>query len=289
MKLNYVKHKLANLISINKIVTIHQYEFGKDFHFEGESHNFWEMVYADKGRVRIKAGTREFFLESGEVCFHKPNEFHSISGDNITSSEVFVISFVCSSSAIDFFKNKHTRVPTALKKHISLIMEESKRTFELMPVTGISLNIKEDALPGGQQLIRIHLEEFLILLMRAESEEKNTRLFPTKESMENHIVAEMISVIEDNIYNRISVSDICERLNYSRAYLSKIFKNTTSYTILEYINNLKIKEAKRLIRENLYNFTQISDKLMFDNPHYFSRVFKRVTGHTPGEYKNSVL
>lgn len=289
MKLNYVKHKIANLISVNRIVTIHHYEFRKDFHFEGESHNFWEMVYVDKGRVHIKAGNNDVYLGSGEVAFHKPNEFHSISGDNIVSSEVFIISFVCSSSAMAFFKGKVTEVPDKLKKFISLIKEEGYKAFDMLPITGVSLKIKEDAPLGCQQLIRIHLEEFLIKLIRSENGENNTRFFPTKESMENHLVSEMISIIEDNIFSDITVSYICGKLNYSRAYLSKIFKNSTGYTLLEYILNLKIKTAKKLIRENNLNFTQISDKLMFDNPHYFSRVFKRITGHTPSEYKKSVL
>ena len=56
----------------------------------------------------------------------------------------------------------------------------------------------------------------------------------------------------------------------------------------EYILKKKIGEAKRLIREDKLNFTQISDVLCFDNPHYFSTVFKRVTNMTPSEYKNSV-
>lgn len=44
-----------------------------------------------------------------------------------------------------------------------------------------------------------------------------------------------------------------------------------------------------MIREEKYNFTQISNILCFDNPHYFTTVFKRITNMTPGDYKKSVL
>jgi len=289
MKVNYAKHKIANLISINRIVTIHYYEFGRDFEFEGESHNFWEMVYVDKGRVKINAGSRSFYLKQGEAAFHKPNEFHSISADKITSSDVFVISFVCSSSAMAFFRNKVLTVPGNLRKNISAILEESSRTFEMVPVTGASLTIKEDAPAGSQQLIRIYLEELLIMLMRGEREDESTGFFPSKERMENHLVSKMITIIEEKLVDGVSAETMALELNYSRAYLSKIFKNFTGHTVKEYELKLKIKLAKRLIRENSLNFTQISDRLKFDNPQYFSRVFKRVTGHTPSEYKKSVL
>lgn len=288
MKSNYVKHKIANLISINKIVTIHYYELDKSFSYDGESHNFWEMVYVDAGQVDIRANNREYCLKQGNIVFHKPNEFHAIKADGKTAANVFVITFVCSSEAMKFFKNKVTTVPAKLKKYISTIIEESLQTFNLMSVSDVKLQIKADSPIGGQQMIRTHLEQFLIMLIRSEQKSDGIRIFPTKESMENHLVSQMIQMIDDSLYGKITVEEICTALNYSRAYLSKIFKASSGYTILEYTLLRKIQEAKKLIREDTYNFSQISDKLAFDNPHYFSRVFKRITNITPSEYKKSV-
>lgn len=288
MKLNYIKHRIANLISINKIVTIHYYELDKSFSFDGESHNFWEMVYVDAGQVEIRANNREYCLKQGEIAFHKPNEFHTLKADGKTAANVFVISFVCSSEAMKFFKNKVTAVPAKLRKYISTIIEESEQSFNLMSVSDVKLQMKEDSPIGGQQMIRTHLEQFLIMLIRSEQQSEGLRIFPTKESMENHLVGQMIQMIDDNLYGKISVEEICTALNYSRAYLSKIFKASSGFTVLEYITLRKIQEAKKLIREETYNFSQISDKLAFDNPHYFSRVFKRITNMTPSEYKKSV-
>ncbi len=289
MKLNYIKHKLANLISISKIVTIHYHEFDRSFVFEGESHNFWEMVYVDAGNVCIKANGREFFLKQGDVIFHKPNEFHTIKTDKNSAANVFVITFVCSSESMSFFKGKTMPVPVKLKKHISAIIEEYFGTFNRMKTNDVKLEIKENPPIGGQQMIRTHLEQLLIMLIRNEQDKHNLRVFPSKESMENHIVSEMLRIIEENTYGKISVEQICQRLNYSRTYLSKIFKLSTSYTILEYILMNKIREAKKLIRDGKYNFTQISDLLAFDNPHYFSTVFKKIANMSPTDYKNSVM
>ncbi len=287
MKLNYIKHKIANLISINKIVTIHYYEFDKSFSFEGESHNFWEMVYIDSGEVEILAAGHRFHLRQGEIIFHKPNEFHTIRA-NDEAANVFVISFVCSSESMNFFRDKTFRVPHGLKRNIGAIIEEYKETFKPMSPEDVKLEIKENPPIGGQQMIRTYLEQFLIMLIRSEQESREMRIFPSKESMENHLASSMINIIEENIYNKITVEDICLQLNYSRAYLSKIFRSASGYTLLEYILIRKIREAKKLIREERYNFTQISDMLCFDNPHYFSAVFKRVTNMTPTEYKTSV-
>lgn len=287
MKLNYIKHKITNIININKIVTIHYYELDKDFSYSGERHNFWEMVYVDSGIVEISTDDNFIILKQGDIIFHKPDEFHTLNANKKNAANVFVISFECSSESIHFFDEKALSVPSNLKKYISSIIEEYNNTFFPMSLEDTKLHIKDNPPIGSQQMIKTYLEQFLILLIRHEQGKKNLRIFPSKESMENHLVSEMIKCIDANIYNDISTSKICDELNYSRAYLSKIFKQETEYTILEYIVQQKIKEAKKLIREKNMNFTQISDKLAFDNPHYFSRVFKRVTNMTPSEYKNS--
>lgn len=288
MKLNYIKHKIANLISIAKIVTIHYYEFNKDFCYDGESHDFWEMVYVDAGNVKIKANNKEFKLKQGEIIFHKPNEFHTIKTDKDAAANVFVISFVSSSKSMSFFKGKTMVVPSKLKNYISTIVEEYSHTFNPMSTQDIKLELKENPPIGGQQMIKTYLEQFLILLIRSENDNRDLRVFPSKESMENHLVSQVIQLIEENTYNKITVEQICDKLNYSRTYLSKIFKAASGYTILEYILMNKIREAKKLIREEKYNLTQISDMLNFDNPHYFSTVFKKIANMTPTSYKNSV-
>ena len=288
MELNYIKHKIANVISINKIVTIHYYELDKSFYFEGESHNFWEMVYVDAGEVEIDADNKHYHLKQGDVIFHKPNEFHTLKAAG-RAANVFVISFVCSSKAMSFFKGKTIPAPAKIKRNISALIEEYMETFNAMYAQDIKLIIKDNPPIGGQQMIRIHLEQLLIMLIRNEQDNRETKLFPSKESLENYLATQMIGLIDENIYKKITVEQICEKLNYSRTYLSKIFKASTGYTILEYILMRKVREAKHLIREGKYNFTQISDMLMFDNPHYFSTVFKRMTNITPSEYKDSVI
>lgn len=289
MKLNYIKHKIANLINISKIATIHYDEHPKNFCFDGERHDFWEMVYIDAGNVKITAGDKMHSLVQGDIIFHKPNEFHAIETANDAPANVFIISFVCSSEAMNFFKGKTMSVPAKLRKYITMMIEDYTLSFHPMTFKNLKLELKEDAPIGSLQMIKTFLEQFLILLIRSENNNADSKVFPSKESMENHLISQAIQIITENIYGKVSVAQICSELNYSRTYLSKIFKAETGYTILDYIILSKIREAKKLIREERYNFTQISDLLAFNNPHYFSAVFKKFTNMTPSDYKNSVI
>jgi len=113
-------------------------------------------------------------------------------------------------------------------------------------------------------------------------------LFPDKESMDNHLVHSVLTILNERIYDTITLDEICDKLNYSRVYISKIFNQHCHCTIIEYYTKLKIDEAKRLLRNNNESITKIFEQLCFNNPHYFSRVFKKVTNMAPREYLHSV-
>ena len=75
MKPTYIKTKFNNTVNISKIITVHYYEFDKSFSFEGESHDFWEMVYVDQGKVEIQCDEKKMILGQGEIIFHKAKGF----------------------------------------------------------------------------------------------------------------------------------------------------------------------------------------------------------------------
>lgn len=289
MKTTYIKTKFNNIINATEIVTIHYYEFDKTFDFVGEKHNFWEIVYVDSGSVKITHDNKEDTLSQGEIIFHKPNEFHSIKSYN-SSPNIFVISFVCKSSAMQCFEGYKTRLDNDLKPFISSIVKEANDTY-VLPKNNIALNklkLKENIKFGGEQLIKTYLEQLLILLIRKMTEKNNVTIFPAKENMENHLTTEIKTYIKNHLHERIKVENICSAFGYSKSYLSTIFKEQCGFSLAKYYNELRIKEAKSLIQEGNKNFAEISDLLTFDNPQYFTRVFKRITGLTPSEFKKTL-
>jgi YesN/AraC family two-component response regulator len=190
-----------------------------------------------------------------------------------------------------FFKNKKAVLPKDLRHYIKTLIEEGEKTFDLpFNNPGLrELKLCDTAPFGGQQIIRSTLEQLLIMFIRTQEKSTGkTYIFPDKESMEHHLVNSVIQLLNDNVYGKISVDEICRKLNYSKTYVSKIFVNNCGYTIIEYYTRLKIKEAKKLIRKKAYSFTEISNMLCYNNPHYFSRVFKRTVNMTPREYLQSV-
>lgn len=287
MNTSYKKQKIDSVINVSEIVTIHYFEFDRNFKSHGEKHDFWEIVYVDKGEAIIKTKSREFTLKQGEAVFHKPNEFHAVCANGLVAPNVFIITFVCKSKSMDFFKGKHLSIPTPFRAYISEIISESEATYHLERNNPHLTELIEKQNPpqGSKQLIKVNLEMLLIKLLRFDMTLK-ANVIPLKpaDSLTSHITA----LLGGSVYGKISVSDICRKVNFSRTYISAKFKQSTGMSMNEYLTKLKIEEAKTLIREEKHSISQISELLCYDNPHYFSRVFKRVTNMSPREYKESV-
>lgn len=285
----YKMTRIENKINVTKLVTIHYYEFDKKFAFAGESHDFWEMVYVDSGSVEIVHDTNKLILKQGEIIFHQPNEFHSIKSYD-SSPNFFVISFVCNSPSMKWLSKFHVTLNKTLKPLIAAIISEAESTF-LIPKNDISLKHlkkKQTENFGGEQMIKLYLEQFLIQLIRNVLSAKQHTSIPLSEDTETVLVKKIKTYINDNLTQRLYIEDICASVGFSKSYLSKIFMAQCGDTIGQYMIKKKISMAKTLIREHVYNFAEISDMLGFSNSQYFSQVFKRETGLTPSEFKNSL-
>ncbi len=282
----FYKHKIENLINIIKIITIHHFHFDKNYKFKGEKHDFWEIVYALKSDVICYGEGKKVVLKEGGLIFHKPKEFHSIEADGKTDSEVIVITFECKSEAMRFFFGKNFMLDGRLKMYIYSVLSEAKKTF-IMPKfepSLVKLELQNTPNLGGLQMIRLNLEQLFINIMRDALADTDTEeAFIPKEMLASHIENAVINYLKENIYGKISLNDICDKLYYGKTYLCTQFKKNTGKTIFDYYNNMKIKEAKKLIKKGIA-LSQITEMLMFDTQAYFSYTFKKYTGITPKQY-----
>ncbi len=288
MEKKYYKHKIENLLVINKIITIHFLELTKNFATHTESHDFWELVCAEKGNVICTAGENEILLNEGEVLFHKPNETHSLKADGNHAPNIIVISFECNSEAIHFFESRKMTLNKSLLRFIYAIVEEGKKTFDIPPFAPELKKMKLLSSPtlGGQQLIKNYLELFLINLMRGETENNNSEaIFLSKDNYEEFISKHVIDYMREHIFENLNVEKICSTLHYNRSYIFKQFKKNTGTSIMAYFNKMKIEKAKQLLRETDTSVNAISELLSFESPNYFSKLFKKITGHTPSTYR----
>ncbi len=112
---------------------------------------------------------------------------------------------------------------------------------------------------------------------------KNDQTVPAQGASD--VVSRIKKYIEEHIGEEISMGDIAEVVYLNPQYMVRMFKKQEGISILEYITNTRIKMASDLLRRTDDSIYQVAGIVGYSNYSYFSRVFKKITGKTPQEYK----
>ena len=285
---------LEDSVTINRIISVHYFQYMSDFSFPGESHDFWELVCVDRGEIDALAGDRRLTLKKGNILFHKPNEFHNVLTNGKVSPSLVVIGFECHSPAIKSFEEQLMSVQDTEKELMAQIIVEARNTFSGRlddPYQEELIFNSEPLTFGSAQLISHYLEQLMIHLYRryfSYSLPVRSSRFLAEASSGNDTYNRIVRYMEEHLGERMTIDRICRDNLVGRSQLQKLFRDTKGCGVIEFFSMMKIDTAKQMIRDNQLNFTQIADRLGYSSIHYFSRQFKQITTMTPSEYATSI-
>lgn len=280
---NFVKTLIKPIISVTAFYTVHYFNYGRQFCFEGEKHDFWELVYVDRGCITITADNKQFELYKGQAYFHKPNQFHSIKTVGYASS--VIVSFSLKGET-DYFCDRKVELSGAQQIILLNILSEFSQACTNAPdeIYMRQLHFRPDAPKGSVQMMRCYLECLLISLMRGKKADNPV----IKAKTDAELTLQIKSLLAEKIYSSVTLDELSKKLYFSKTYLCSRFKADTGMSVITYFNNIKTDEAKRLIASSQYTISQVASVLGFGSVQYFTRIFKKITHFTPTEWAKSV-
>jgi AraC-like DNA-binding protein len=152
--------------------------------------------------------------------------------------------------------------------------------------SGVNL---ETALYLNEQLIKeldntAKLKEKFNLIK--EFVKKYINLIHEKKKVKNLEISQKIKdFIHENYSQKLTLDKISSHVYLSSSHLSKIFKDVTGITIMEYVNKTRLREAKRLLRKTEMPLNKVAEMSGYYDASYLSKVFKKEVGITPGQYR----
>ena len=214
-------------------------------------------ILADKEKILIQAvsvGNIELTLKTLEVI----DELNSkLNGNRLSILKKFFREVVLSVNEIrTYILKKEGGVKPNVSVSFYKLVEEADDTAALMSVLReVSLNVAE--------LVN----------------EYNNKTISIK-------VKKAIEFINENYMKQITLNDVAESIFVSSNYTSKIFKRELGMNFSDYLIDVRIKKAKMLLKNIEYKNYEIAEMVGIPDAYYFSKIFKRITGCTPSEFRN---
>lgn len=263
---------ISSSLDISEIYTKFYQEKGTNYNFSGEKHSYWELTYVDKGELLTTIDGVSYHLKQGDLIFYAPMQFHTQSTFEKISSSYLTINFKMNFNHADLLCNKIF----SLKRDSYFI------------VTRLIEELSNDNLYSND-LSLCYLKQLIIQMLRLDNSHFHSK--PTthmQQTYENELLNDILLYIDDNIYEKISVSTLCDHFCISTSMLHSLFRKNMNNTAKNYINELKLSKSKELIRNSTHTLSEISEMLGFSSIHYFSKKFKLYFNISPTEYSKSI-
>jgi two-component system response regulator YesN len=103
------------------------------------------------------------------------------------------------------------------------------------------------------------------------------------------VVNSAVDYIRTYYQRRLTLEEIAQQVYVSPSYLSRLFKKEIGCTVIELLTKVRVEEAKKVFHDPKYTVRQVAAEIGFEDANYFSKVFRRIEGITPSEYKQKAI
>lgn len=237
-----------------------------------------EICFMETGSQYYQIGEKNFLLKGGDLLITPPNTIHGSSSFPEEKGSLFWMIIKVPKTPFKLL-NLTTKESKLLigrllnleNQHFKGSADIKKTLFEIFT----SYNKKDDSLKKIE--ITNYILNFLLKVIKC-----GDKISPNTLSGD---IEYCCKYIEENIYQKISINELAEKINLSESRFKHKFKEQIGTPPNEYIVKIKIEKAKILIRNNKLSITDLAYDLGFSTASYFSTVFKKYQGVTPTEFK----
>lgn len=255
-----------------------------DFHTHW--HHEMEIIHVISGVIIVKINHQVFELKENDYIFIHKGSLHSIHQKPNQLNYAKYKTIVFNIDLIDYrtrgFKERTLtdKINNGNIYFDFLITNKSSDYDEINELFHEIVSTYKERKLNYELKIRGLLQ---ILIFYVLNESQNNKAIKQKTQLD---IAKAIDLITRNIKKRYTIKNLADILHYSESHLMRKFKKNTGMTIINYINNERIKHAKDLLLFTDKNINYIAEQCGFEDDNYFIRVFKKQLNMTPKEFRN---
>ncbi len=219
---------------------------------------------------RVFCDRREYDFRAGDIAIFSSNSLHSVPTLESTEYDCIIVdNSFCAFNSIDIAK---------LAFDCQVRDEEASRLYgEVVRAVESS----EDDRFGDAE-VKCAILTLMLCLCRGWSHPSSVGSSP--EHRAGGVIRSAIGYINSHLSKPMTVDEIADSAKVSKYYFCREFRRETGTTVVKYINNLRCRDAERILLTGDHTVGEVARMCGFDNMSYFTRTFKALTGRTPSEY-----
>lgn len=269
--------------------------------FRNHKHAEFELSLVINGSGVYDTERGKTDISAGDVFLFSTNEYHCITdifGENdsdcmellnLQFSPAFVWRFGC-----DYLGNDYLGAFLDRPKNISSKLDKDNPDFD--KVLSLFLSIRQEfalAQTGYRTVVKSKILELLVILRRSffppqtQSRSDKRRIASSEYSLHLEGIENAMNYIDSHFSLSLTLDQLAKKAYMPRTYFCAVFKRLNGLTPWQYINIRRIDKALALLKRSDETVLKIAMRCGFNNTANFNRIFKKITGQTPGEYRKN--
>ncbi|RXZ81159.1 AraC family transcriptional regulator [Paenibacillaceae bacterium] len=259
-------------------------------------HDFVEVVYVASGKGMHLFGGSQYAIRAGDVFIINPGETHAYYVEPGKEMEIinclFMPSFIpdsllqelgISTSMDYFYVHPFLKNEVRFNHYLNLHGQDAASVLTLMESMIREIGNRGS---GYKTIIRLQLVELLIMLSRYYTLMQNSRMLPTPSQLDREITARRVyGYLERHYDKKITMESLSSLFNVSVRQLNRIMSQEFGKSVIAVLHDIRIERAKHLLTGSQEKVIAVATMVGYDDPSFFSRLFQRTVGCSPGQYR----
>ena len=245
-------------------------------------HDFIEFSYIVSGSVHYRIDDKFYNVKEKTLLVFNPGVYHKETlnnGEQNTELHIGFRNIKVDGLPLNYILKEHLDVPVEFKQY--------KDDFHKCCLEVIE---EQEACEIGKELIlKSLIMKLIALLLKETNYVKNKKKidrydFPLYDK--SNVVKIILEYFDNNYMNNISLDDMSRNMYLSSVYISKVFKEKTGESPINYLINLRLEKAKDLLISTESPVKAIAQSVGYNDAYYFSKLFKKYYGHSPCKFRS---
>jgi AraC-like DNA-binding protein len=250
-------------------------------------HDFTELAYILSGKGKYLVEGKEFDVEAGDLIICNPGVKHT---HIVINQKEPTIEFI--SGFTNFHFKNMTPNSIELPDKCCILHTTAELKQEISKHCYAMIAERESNQVGKYFMFKTHLMQMLLLVMRdiADVEKSEQKGCNIETYNKNYAVNQIISYLNENYEHKISLEQIAHNMYLSPVYISKIFKEETGESPINYLIKIRLEKAKDiLLNTESDSIKNIANQVGYDDVYHFSKLFKKYYGISPLYYRKKAM